>query len=159
MYGCESWTIQKAKHWRIDAFELRCWRRLESPLDCKEIQPVHPKGSQSWFSLERLMLKLKLQYVGHLLQRTDSFQRSWCWERLKVGGEGDKRGWDGWMASPTQWAWVWVNSGSWRWTGRPACCSPWGRKESDMTELLNWTELRLLHLPCWIRLLLIVSSI
>ena len=62
-----------------------------------------------------------------------------CWERLKAGGEGDNRGWDGWMALPTQWMWVWVNSGSWWWTGRPACCSPWGHKESDTTEWLNWT--------------------
>ena len=92
------------------------------------------------------MLKLKLQYFGYLMQRTDSFQRSWCWERLKVGGEGDERGWDGWMASPTQWACIWVNSGSWQWTRRPACCSPWGRKESDMTEL-NWTD-ELILLNC-----------
>ena len=67
-------------------------------------------------------------------------KRPWCWERLKLGGEGDNRGWDGWMASPTQLAWVWVNSRSWWWTGRPACCSPWSRKESDMTERLNGTE-------------------
>ena len=67
MYGCESWTIKKAEHRRIDAFELWCWRRLESPLDCKEIQPVHPKGDQSGISLEGLMLKLKLQYFGQLM--------------------------------------------------------------------------------------------
>ena len=66
MYGCESWTIKKAEHRRIDAFELRCWRRFLSPLDCKEIQPVHPKGDHSWCSMEGLMLKLKLQYFGHL---------------------------------------------------------------------------------------------
>ena len=62
-------------------------------------------------------------------------KRPWCWERLKVGGEGDNRGWDGWMASPTQWTWVWVNSGSWWWTGKPGV---WGHKESDTTERLNW---------------------
>ena len=68
MYGCESWTLKKAERRRIDAFELWCWRRLfESPLDSKEIQPVHPKGDQSWVSLEGLMLKLKLQYFGHLM--------------------------------------------------------------------------------------------
>ena len=66
-----------------------------------------------------MMLKLKLQYFDHLMQRTDSWKGPWCWERLKVGGEGDNRGWDGWMASPTQWTWVWVNSRSWWWTGRP----------------------------------------
>ena len=71
MHGCESWTVKKAEHSRIDAFELWCWRRLLSPLDCKEIQPVHPKGDQSLevieYSLEGLMLKLKLQYFGHLM--------------------------------------------------------------------------------------------
>ena len=67
-------------------------------------------------------------------------KRPWCWEKLKAGGEGDDRAWDSWMASPTQWTWVWVSSGSWWWTGKPGCCSPWGRKESDTTEWLNWTE-------------------
>ena len=98
----------------------------------KEISPE--------YSLEGLMLKLKLQYLGHLMRRTDSLKRPWCWERLKAGGEGDDRGWDGWMASSTQWTWVWASSGSqWR-TGSLVCCSPWGHKESDMTEWLNWTE-------------------
>ena len=69
------------------------------------------------------------------------WKRPWCWEGLGSGGEGDDRGWDGWMASPTQWAWVWVNSGSWWWTGGLACCDSWGLKESDTTEWLNWTEL------------------
>ena len=69
------------------------------------------------------------------------WKRPWCWERLKMGGEGDDRGWDGWIASLTWWTWVWVNSKSWRWTGTLECWSPWGRKELDMTELLKWTEL------------------
>ena len=69
------------------------------------------------------------------------WKRLWCWEGLGAGGEGDDRGWDGWMASPTQWMWVWVNSGRWWWTGSLACCDSWGRKESDTTEWLNWTEL------------------
>ena len=67
-------------------------KTLESPLDCKEIQPVHPKGNQSECSLEGLMLKLKLQYFGHLMQRADSFEKTLSWERLKAGGEGDDRG-------------------------------------------------------------------
>ena len=67
-------------------------------------------------------------------------KRPWCWERLKVGGEGDNRGWDSWMASPTWWAWVYVNSGSWWWTGRPGMLHSMGHRESDMTEWLNWTE-------------------
>ena len=77
----------------------------------KEISPE--------FSLEGLMLKLKLQYFVDLMWRTDSWKRPWCWERFKVGGKGDNRGWDGWMASATQWTWVWVSSVSWWWTGRP----------------------------------------
>ena len=96
----------------------------------KEISPE--------YSLEGLMLKLKLQYFGHLMQRTDSLERPWCWEKLNVGGEGDNRGWDGWMASPTQWTWVWVNSGVGDGLGNLACCSSWGHKESDTTESLNW---------------------
>ena len=75
MYRCESWTIKKAEHQRTDAFELWCWR-LENPLDCKEIKPVNPKGNQPEYSLEGLILKLKLQYFGHLMQRTDSFERT-----------------------------------------------------------------------------------
>ena len=67
-------------------------------------------------------------------------KRPWCWERLKAGEERDDRGWDGWMASPTRWTWVWVSSGSWWWTGGLACRSPWGHKESNTTERLNWTE-------------------
>ena len=86
-----------------------------------------------------MMLKLKLQYFGHLMRRADSFERPWCWERLRAG-EGDDRGWDGWMASPTQWAWVWVDSGSWWWTGRPGVLWFMGsqRVEHDWVTELNW---------------------
>ena len=76
MYGCESWTVKKAKCPRIDALELQCWRRLESPLDCKEIKPIHPKGNYPEYSLEGLILKLKLQYVGHLMRRADSLEKT-----------------------------------------------------------------------------------
>ena len=76
MYGYESWTVKKAECRRIDAFELWCWKRLESPLDCKEIQPVHPKVDQSWCSLEGLILRLKLQYFGHLMRRVDSLEKT-----------------------------------------------------------------------------------
>ena len=100
------------------------------------------------YSLEGLMLKLKLQYFGHLMQRCKElthWKRSWCWERLRAVGEGDDRGQDGWMASWTQWMWVWANS--WRWwrTGQGSleCCSPWGHKESDTTELLNNNNMQL----------------
>ena len=94
-------------------------RTLESPLDCKEIQPVHPEGNQSWNSLEGLILKLKLQYFGHLMQRTDLLEETLMLGKIKGRGDGDDRGRDGWMTSPAQWTWVWVSSGSWWWTGRP----------------------------------------
>ena len=77
-------------------------KTLESPLDCKEIQPVHPKISPE-YSLEVLMLKLKLQYFGHLMKRTDSFEKTLMLGEIEGGREGDDRGWDGWMASLTQW--------------------------------------------------------
>ena len=108
MYGCESWTIKKAECQRIDAFELWCWRRLSRvPWTARRSNQSILKEINSEYSLEGLMLKLKLQYFGHLMRRTDSMEKSWCWERLKAGGEGDDRGWDGWMASPTGWTWVW----------------------------------------------------
>ena len=120
MYGCESWTIKKTEHRGIDAFELWCWRRfLRVPWTARSNQSIL-KEINADYSLEGLMLKLKLQYFGHLMERTDLFKRPWRWERLKAGGEGDDRGWDGWMASSTQWTWVWVNSRSWWWTGRPS---------------------------------------
>ena len=140
IYGCESWIIKKAKRQRIDAFELWCWRRLlrvpwtarrSNQSILKEISPgVHWKNwCWSWNSN---ILATWCEELTHL-------KRPWCWERLKAGGEGNDRGWDGWMASPTQWTWVWVNSRR-RWTGRPGV--PWfkGRKKLDKTERLNWTE-------------------
>ena len=91
-------------------------------------------------SLERLMLKLKLQYFSHLMQRTAYWKRRWCWERLKVRGEEDNRGWDGWMASPTQWTWVWVSSRSWWWTGKPGVLQSVRsqRVRHDWATELNW---------------------
>ena len=115
MYRCESWTVKKAEHQRIDAFEPWCWRRLfESPLDYKEIQPVHSKGNQSWvfFGRNDAEAESPVLWPPHLKSLTH-WKRLWCWEGLGAGGEGDDRGWDGWMASLTQWTWVWVNSKSW----------------------------------------------
>ena len=91
-------------------------------------------------SLEGLMLKLKLQYFGTWCEELTPWKRPWCWERLKVGGEGDNRGWDAWMASPIQWTWVWVNSGSWCWTGRPGMLQSMGsqRVRHDWATELNW---------------------
>ena len=115
MYGCKSWTIEKAKSWRIDVFELWWSRRLlRVPRTVRRSNQSILKEINPDCSLEWLMLKLKLQYFGYLMGRTDSLGKT-----LMLGGEGDGRGWDGWMASPTQWTWVWMNYGSWWWTGRP----------------------------------------
>ena len=96
-----------------------------------------------WISLEGMMLKLKLQYFGHLMWRVDSLEKLWCWERLGEGEEGDNRGWDGWMASLTQWTWVWLNSGSWWWTGRPGVLQFMGLQivRHDWATELNWTNI------------------
>ena len=120
MCGCESWTIKKAERQRIDAFELWCWRRLlRVPWTARRSNQSILKEINPEYSLEGLMLKLKLQYFGHLMWRTDSLEKTLMLGKIGAGGEGDDRGWDGWMASPTQWTWVWVNSRSWWWTGRP----------------------------------------
>ena len=100
----ESWTIKKAECRRIDAFELWCWRRLlKVPWTTRKSNQFILKEISPEYLFEGLILKLKLQYFVHLIWITDSFERPWCWERLKVGGEGDDRGWDVWMASRTQW--------------------------------------------------------
>ena len=146
MYGCESWIIKKAEHWRIDASELWCWKRLfESRLDCKEIQPVHPKGNQSWIFIGRTDAEAETTMlwppeVKNLLIGKDS-----CWEGLKVGGEGDDWAWDGWMASLTLWKRVWVSSGSWWWTGKPGVLQTIGSqkvKHNWVTELKQETFLQ-----------------
>ena len=109
MYGYESWTIKKAEHQKIDAFELWCWRRLlKVPWTARRSNKSMLKEISPEYSLEGLMLKLKLQDFGHLM--LTHWKSPWCWERLKAGGEGGNR-WDGWIASPIQWTWVWENSG------------------------------------------------
>ena len=140
----ESWA---PKNW---CFELWCWRRLlRVPWTARRSNQSILKEISPESSLEGLMLKLKLQYVGYLMRRADSLKRPWCWERLKAGREGDDRGWDGWMASPTQWTWVWVNSGSWWWTRKPGMLQSLGsqRVEHDWsTELkICIKEIKELH--------------
>ena len=147
MYRCETWTKKKAER-PNDAFKLWCWRRLlrvpwttswSNQSILKEISPE--------YSLEGLMLKLKLQPPDASSQLIG--KRLWYWERLKTGGKGDDRGWDGWMASLAGWH-HWLDGRESEWTpgvgdgqGGLACFDSWGRKESDTTERLNWTELSL----------------
>ena len=120
MYGCESWTVKKAECRRIDAFELWCWRRLlrVSWTARRSNQSILKKISPGC-SLEGIMLKLRLRTLATSCIVLTHWKSLWCWEGVGAGGKGDGRGWDGWMASLTRWTWVWVNSGSWWWTGRP----------------------------------------
>ena len=116
-------------------------KTLESPLDCKEIQPVHSEGDQPWVFIGRTDVDAETPILWLLTH----LKRPWCWERLKAGGEGDDRGQNVWMASSTQWRWVWVNSGSWWWTGRPGLLQSMGSQ--SQTWLSDWTELNWLNLP------------
>ena len=140
MYGCESWTIKKAEHRRIDAFELWCWRRLlRVPRTARSNQSILREISPGC-SLERLMLKLKLQYLGHLMWRADSFEKT-----LMLGQSEEEKG----TTEDELFGWHhWLNGHGFEWTpgvgdgqGGLVCCGSWGHKESDMTERLNWTEL------------------
>ena len=130
MYGGESWTVKKAERWRIDFFELWWWRRLlRVPWTARRSNQSVLKEISPEYSLEGLMLKLMLQYFGHLMWRADSFKKTLMLGKIEVRRRRGRQRWDDWMASPTQWTWVWVNSRSWWWTGRP----------SEWTEL-NWTK-------------------
>ena len=143
MYGCESWTIKKAECRRIDAFELWCWRRLlRVPWTARKSNQSILKEISPGYSLAGLMLKLKLQYYGHLMRRVDSFEKTLMLGEIGGRGEGDDRRWDGWMASLTWWTWVWVNSRSWWWTGRPGMLWFMGsqRVGHDWATELNWTD-------------------
>ena len=143
MYGCEGWTIRKAEHWRIDAFELWCWRRLLGvPWTTRRSNQSILKEISPRCSLEGLILKLKLQYFGHLMQRADSLEKTLIlgkdWGQEEKGTtEDEMAGWHHWL-----------NGHGFGWTpgvgdGQRGlvCCSSWGRKESDTTEWLNRTEL------------------
>ena len=118
-----------------------CWRRLlRVPWTARRSNQSILKEISREYSLEGLMLKLKPQYFGHLMGRTDSFERPWCWERLKAGEEGDDEGWDGWMTSLTFWTWVWASSRSWWWTGKSGILQPMGsqRVRHDWATELKW---------------------
>ena len=205
MYGCESWTIKKAECWKIDAFELWCWRRLlRVPWTARRSNHSILKEINPEYSLEELMLKLKLQYFDYLMWRANSLEKTLILGKMEGRGDRDDREWDSWMESLTQWTWVWASSGTcWRtdaedeapilwppdamnwlvrkapdagkdWRqeekgttadevvgwhhqlnahefeqplgvgggqGSLACCSPYGYKESDTTEQLNWLKI------------------
>ena len=142
IYGCEIWTIKKAEYWRIDIFELWCWRRLLwVPWTAKRSNQSIIKDPKSvlnflwkdWcWSWNSNTLAIWCEELTH-------WKRPWCWERFKEGGEMDDRGWDGWMASLTQWTWVWASSGSWWWTGKPCMLQSMGLQ--SQTRLIDWTEL------------------
>ena len=113
MYGCESWTIKKAERWRIETFELQCWRRLlRVPWTARRSNQSILKEITPEYSLKGLMLKLKLQYFGHLMWRTDSFEKILILGKTESRRRGRQR-MRGWMALPTQWTWVWASSRSW----------------------------------------------
>ena len=136
----ERWTIKKAECQRIDDFELWCWRRLKRPLDYKEIQPVHPKGDQSWVFIGRTESEAETPILWPYVEDLIHLKRPWCWERLKAGGEGGDRRWDGWMTSLTRQTWIWASSRSCWLTGRPGVYQSmeWQRVRHDWW--LNWTE-------------------
>ena len=156
MYGCESLDHKEGwelKNWCFQTVVLE--KTLESPLDSKEIKPVNPKGNQPWIFIGRTddEAETPIFWPPDLKSRLISkdpahWQRPWCWERLKVGREGDDRGWDGWMASPTQWTWVWVGSRSWWRTGKPGVLQSMGlqRVGHNWVTELNWTYWLHIHI-------------
>ena len=145
MYGCESWTVKKAECWRTDAFELVLGKILESPLDCKEIQPVHLEGDRSWdfFGRNDAEAEIPVLWPPHakswLIGKDPDAGRDWGQEEKGTTEDEMARG-HHWL---TRWTWVWVNSGSWWWTGRPGVLRFMGsqRVRHDWATELNWTVL------------------
>ena len=134
----ESWALKNWCFWTVVLQKI-----LESPLDYTEIQPVHPNRNKSWIFIGRTddEAETPILWPPHVKSWLN-WKRPWSWDGLGAGGEGDDRGWDGWMASLTQWTWVWVNSGSWWWTGSPGVLQFMGsqRVKHDWATELNWTE-------------------
>ena len=139
MHGCENWTLKKAEHRRIDAFELWCWRRLlRVPWTASRSNQSILKEISPDCSLEGLILKLTLQYFGHLMQRADSFEKTLMLGKIEARrrmGQQRMR----WLASLTQWTWVWVNSRSWWWTRRPGVLQFMG-SQGVGHDWVNWTD-------------------
>ena len=143
VYGFESWTVKKAECWRIDDFELWYWRRhLRVPWTARRSNCPFWRRPALGFLWKEWCWSWNSSTLATLCKELTHWKRPWCWEGLGVGGEGDDRGWDGWMASPTRWTWVWVNSGSWWWTGRPGVLWFVGsqRDGHNWETELNWTD-------------------
>ena len=149
MYGYESWTVKKAESQRIDVFELWCWRRLlRVPWTAKRSNQSILKENSPEYSWKDWCWSWNSNTLTTWCEGLTHLERPWYWERLKVGGEGADGGWDSSMASPTQWTWVWVNSGrSWWWTGRPGVLQSMGLQSvgHDWVTKLNWHSSR----PYW----------
>ena len=150
-YGCESWTIKKAeceKNWCFRTVVLQ--KTLESPLYSKEIKPINPKGNHSWIFIRTTDAKAETPIIWPPDTKNWLISRFWCWDTLKRGGEGDGKGWDGWMASLTQGTWVWASSRSWGWTGKPGVLQSTETqrgKHDWATELTDWFFLTTKWLP------------
>ena len=142
MFGSESWTMKKGECWRIDAFELWCWRRLlRVPWTARRSNQSILKEISPGCSLKDWCWGWNSNTLATSCGELTHWKRPWCWEGLGAGGEGDDRGWEGWMASPTRCTWVWVNFGNWWWTGRSGMLWFMGlqRVRRDWATELNWT--------------------
>ena len=142
--------MKKAECWNVNAFELWCWRRLESLLDCKEIKPVHPKGNQSWIFIGRSHAEAEALILwppdakNWLIGQDPDVAKNWRQEE-----KGWDRGWDSWMSSPTWWTWVWAISGGWWWTGKAGVLQSMGsqRVGHNWVTELKWTDWSIVDLP------------
>ena len=166
LYHPLSWVINKRfntlwapKNWCFWTVVLE--KTLESPLDSKEMQPVHSEGDQPWDFFGRNDAKAETPVLWPPHVKSWLIGKDWCWEGLGAGGEGDDRGWDDWMASLTHWTWVWVNSGSWWWTGRPGMLWFMGsqRVRDDRVTELNWTEKKKVRTLCLLSFLTSLSAL
>ena len=139
MYGCERWSIRKAECWRIDAFELWCWRRLlRVPWMARRSNQSILKEFSTEYSWKDWCWNWNSNTLATWCKELTQWKRPWWRERLKAGGEGDDRGWDGWMASATQWVWIWESSGNWFCAGKLGMLESMGSQRVQSTEL-NWT--------------------
>ena len=143
MYGCESWTVKKAENQRIDAFEVWCGEDSWESLGLQgDLTSPFWRRSALGFLWKEWCWSWNSSTLATSCEELTHWKRLWCWEELGAEGEGDDRGWDGWMPSQTRWMWVWVNSGSWWWTGRPGVLWFMGsqRVRHNWATEMNWTE-------------------